>query len=450
MAVTSATSSNILQKRLDSLPLSKYYYKIWFLCTTGGVLDSLDLYLISFALPMIAKDWGLSSEKIGILASAAMWGMLGGSYLWGYLSDRIGRKKSLINTVGIFSIITGLCALAWNSWTLFIGRFAAGIGLGGFVPVSYTIITEIVPAKYRGRIAGAGVMLWPLGGLLGALIAYNLAPVWGWRSLFIVGALPALLIFPLYTLIPESPRFLISRGRVKEAAQVIRELEKKCNVPTAIPAELEIGAEETKAEPMKITELFSKDLLSRTLLASGIWFAFLLAYYGMMLWLPTLFVKYYHIPQAQTLKYMMLLTVLGIFGRAFGMSLVDSWGRKPVMISFAIAASLGILGYCGVKTTTQLITVAAIAAFFYEGMWAAVAPFTAEIFPTRVRSSGIGWSTGVGRISAALSPMAVGFIVDYSLPAVFITLSGLLFVMTVIISVFAFETKGKSLEEIAS
>lgn len=446
----SSASVNVLQKRLDSLPLSGYYYKVWFLCTTAGVLDSMDLYLISFALPMIAKDWGLGSDKIGIIASAAMWGMLLGAYLWGYLSDMFGRRKSLISTVAIFSLVTGLCSLAWNSSTLFIGRFAAGIGLGGFVPVSYAIITELVPAKYRGRFAGAGVMLWPVGGLLGALIAYNLAPVWGWRSLFIIGALPALMIVAFYILIPESPRYLISRGRIREAAQVIRELEKKCQVPSEIPSDSELKVEEAKAEPLKITELFSRSLLPRTLLASGIWFAFLMAYYGMMLWLPTLFVKYYHIPQPLTLKYMMMLTILGILGRAFGMSLVDIWGRKPVMISFAIAASLGILGYCFVGSVTQLLVVASFAAFFYEGMWAAVAPFTAEIFPTRLRASGVGWSTGVGRISAAMAPMAIGFVVDISLNAVFIGLSGLLFVMTVIIAFFAFETKGKTLEEIAA
>ncbi len=117
-----------LQARMDRLPLAGVHWLIWLLTSLGMVLDAMDLYLISYAMPMIAKEWNISSEILGTIASGAMWGMMVGAYVWGILSDRLGRRTTLQWTIGIFSIVTGLCGLAWNPASLFIARFAAFTG----------------------------------------------------------------------------------------------------------------------------------------------------------------------------------------------------------------------------------------------------------------------------------------------------------------------------------
>lgn len=442
-----------LQARMDRLSLSGIHWMIWLLTTLGMVLDSMDLYLISFAMPMIAIEWHLSSSTLGTIASGAMFGMMFGAYFWGIMSDRIGRRNSLQWTIGIFAVVTGLCGVAWNSASLFLGRFTVGFGLGGLIPVDYAVQAEFFPAKYRGRMMALSLVVWPFGGFVGALMAYNLTPIWGWRSLFIAGAVPALLVFVVRFMIPESPRYLINKGRDSEATKTVEWMEKKSKVvPLEVSEIVNIAEVAATDEQHKgsVRDLFSKKYGFRTFLTSTIWFAHCLPYYGILLWLPTLFVKYYHIPQTQTLKYMMMLVGVGIVGRFVAMTVLDSWGRKPLMITFATMAGLGMLGYNFAQGTTQLIIVACFAAFFYEGSWSAIAPYTAELFPTKIRSTGVGFSSAIGRLAAAIAPLVIGFVVDISVPAIFYTFATMLFIEAIIVVYFAFETKLKSLEEISS
>lgn len=446
----SAKYYNPIQERLDKLPLSRAHFLIWLMSTLGWVVDSMDLYMISFALPLIIKEWHLSSATAGILASAAMWGMLIGSWLWGILCDKIGRRASLQSTIGIFSAVSALCALAWNSTTLFIGRLVVGTGLGGLVPVDYALQAEFFPAKYRGRMISASVAFWPLGGLLGALFAFNLVPIWGWRSLFVAGALPAILIFFVRLMLPESPRFLIDRGRNEEAAKVLNWMEQK----SGLAPSTDLNVASMKVEKQKsasISELFSDKSLRFTLfLASGLWLIQSVPYFGMMLWLPTLMVKNFGFAQPQALKVMMLISVVGCIARLFTANLIDSWGRKPVIITFGIGAAIGMFGFSMVQGATQFLAVVVFAIFCYECMWAIISPYTAEIFPTRLRSTGSGFASGMGRIASALSPMYIGFLVDRSVNAVFYTFSALSFLLVVFLAVFMYETKGKALEEISN
>lgn len=441
-----------LQARMDRLPLSGVHWLIWLLTTLGMVLDSMDLYVVSYAMPLIAKEWNLTSETLGTIASGAMWGMVAGAYLWGILSDRIGRRTSLQWTIGIFSVVTGLCGLAWNVLSLFAGRFAVGLGLGGLIPVDYAVQAEFLPPKYRGRMMAFSLVVWPLGGFLGALIAWTLAPLYGWRVLFLAGAVPALLVFIVRFIVPESPRYLIDKGRESEAAQTVEWMEKKCNVVPAARKDSVVTNETAAAEEVPrvpVTEIFAKKYIFRTFLTSCLWFCHCLPYYGILLWLPTLLVKYYNISQAETLKIMMMLVGIGIIGRFVAMTVLDSWGRKPLMITYASLAGIGVIGYNFAHDTTQLLLIASFAAFFYEGSWSSISPYTAELFPTKIRSTGVGFSSGVGRIAAALAPLFIGFLVDTSLAIVFYTLGGLLILEAVIAGVFAFETKAKALEEIS-
>lgn len=447
----SSRIANPLQERLDNIPLSLTHWFIWAMCTIGLIFDSLDLYLISFAMPMILKEWGISMQTAGWVVSASMWGMLIGAYLWGILADRIGRRYSMQGTILIYGLVTGICALVWNTMSLFWGRFIVGVGLGGLIPVDVAVQAEFIPAKYRGRLMAASVVLWPLGGLVGAWVALRLASAYGWRVLFVVGALPALMFFFVRRLVPESARFLQSRGRHQEAFEVVLGLEKKAGINDSkrFTMDTSLNHRDFEEKPVSLTELFRAKYIKRTILTWGIWFAQAFPYYAVGLWLPTLMTKYYGIPQASALKIMMGITVIGIIGRAVGMVFVDSWGRRPVMISFGILAGLSILLYTQVQTANSLLVVASLAAFFYEGIWAAIAPYTAELYPTRMRTTAAGAATAAGRWAAAIGPIFVGYALATSLNILFYIFAGSFFALALLVTTLGMETKKKSLEEIS-
>lgn len=441
---------NKIQERLDNLPLSSLHWWIWGLCTLGLIFDSFDLYLISFAMPMILKEWNISSITAGWLASGAMWGMIIGAYLWGIIGDRIGRKTSLSGTILVYSLITGLSAWAWNTFSLFAARFAVGIGLGGLVPVGSAVEAELLPAKYRGRMMAASIVLWPLGGLLGAVVALSLAK-YGWRTLFVVGALPALIVFITNKIIPESPRFLQSRGKHELAEKYVRYMEKKSGI--AVPdgpiiLDNTVDYKLLEEKPPSLMVLFSKKYIKRTILTWGIWFTQCLPYYALSLWLPTIMTKYYAVPVATSFKIMMGITGIGIIGRFMGMLLVDSWGRKPLMITFGILSGASILMYTQINSVTSLLIVACIAAFFYEGIWAGIAPYTAELYPTSMRTTAIGAATAFGRYAAAMGPVLVGYSVARSLNMLYFIFSASFIILAILVASLGAETAKKSLEEI--
>lgn len=439
-----------IQARLDNLPLSKAHYYIWAVCTIGFILDVMDLFLVSFALPMIIKDWGVSSEVAGLIASGSMWGMVIGAYFWGIMGDRMGRRSTMQATILTYSLITGLCALAWNSVSLFIGRFLVGIGLGGFFPVDYAVLVEFIPAKSRGRLMAYSILAMPLGILLGSLVAYNLGPTWGWRALFVIGALPAFLAYLARRVIPESPRYLVAKGKYEEADKVVRWMEEKSGVQSPATTDVKAAyAIKTTPEEVSITELFKSGYIVRTLYTWLLWLTQSLPYFAMGLWLPTLLIKHYGLPQQEAIRFTSYLTIVAIGGRTLAAVLIESVGRKKVLILFSLCAAIGLALYNGAQDIKQVFAVAVIACFFYEGTWTSIMLYTAELFPTRLRSTGAGSAQAVGRIASAIAPIFVGFMLARSVSAMFYTFAGSFLLMTLLVIFFGIETKGRSLEEIS-
>ncbi|NLI11340.1 MFS transporter [Pelotomaculum propionicicum] len=448
-AVNTGLQADPIQSRLDNFPLSKVHYYIWAICTIGFILDVMDLFLVSFALPMIIKEWKVSSEVAGLIASGSMWGMVIGAYAWGILGDRIGRRGTMQATILTYSLITGLCALSWNSITLFIGRFLVGIGLGGFFPVDYAVLVEFIPAKSRGRLMAYSILTMPIGILLGSLIAYNLGPTWGWRALFVIGALPAFLAFLARRVIPESPRYLVSKGKYEEADKVVRWLEEKSGVQTPATTDIKTYTVKQEAEKVNILELFTSGYVVRTLFTWLLWLTQSLPYFAMGTMLPTLLIKHYGLPQQEAIKFVSYLTIVAIGGRALAAFLIESVGRKKVLILFSLLAAIGLAMYNGAETVRQIFIVAVIACFFYEGTWTSVMLYTAELFPTRLRSTGAGSAQAVGRIASGISPIFVGFMMARSVSTIFYAFAGCFLLMTILVIFFGIETKGRPLEEIS-
>ena len=177
-----------LLQRLENLPVGNFHYKLLIVTGLGWLFDSMDTGLISFVLPMLAKDWNLAPEQVGLIGSIGLFGMAIGAVMAGSLADKFGRKNIFAATVILYSISTGLCAIAWSYESLLVFRFLVGFGLGGELPVAATLVSEFAPAHLRGRFIVLLESFWGLGWLVAALLSYFFIPHFGWKSAFILGA----------------------------------------------------------------------------------------------------------------------------------------------------------------------------------------------------------------------------------------------------------------------
>src|SRR5262245_30878527 len=213
--------------RLERLPFSRWHRNLFILCFVGVMFDAADFALFGMALPPVAREFGLNPAQAGLLATVGLVGAFLGALFWGTISDYIGRRTSFASTIGIFSLFTGLVGASWNVLSLSIFRFLSNFGLGGEVPVAVALTSEFAPGRIRGRMSGGMAVGFPTGLALAALVAYFVMPVWGWRAVFVVGVVPAVLLFFVRLVMPESVRYLISRGRIAEAEATVAEIERK-------------------------------------------------------------------------------------------------------------------------------------------------------------------------------------------------------------------------------
>jgi putative MFS transporter len=189
-----ADKSAELLTRLDRLPFSKWHRNFFIVCFLGIMFDAADFALFGAALPPIAREFGLGPAQAGFLATIGLIGAFVGALFWGTISDYIGRRTAFQSTIGIFAIFTGLVAASWNILSLSVFRFMSNFGLGGEVPVTSTLASEFSPGRLRGRMTGGVMAAFPLGLALAAVLSLLIIPNFGWRTLFIVGVIPAILL----------------------------------------------------------------------------------------------------------------------------------------------------------------------------------------------------------------------------------------------------------------
>jgi MFS family permease len=216
MAVDQQKSAELVA-RLERLPFSRWHRNFFVLAFFGIMFDAMDFALFGAALPPISREFGLGPAQSGLLATVGLIGAFLGALFWGTFSDYIGRRTAFQATVGIFALFTGLMAATWNVGSLIVFRFLSNFGLGGEVPVTTTLASEFSPGRIRGALTGNILAAFPVGLIVAALVSLLIIPTLGWRALFIVGVVPAVLLFFARWYMPESVRYLLSKGRVAEA-----------------------------------------------------------------------------------------------------------------------------------------------------------------------------------------------------------------------------------------
>lgn len=438
----------MILERLETLPVGSFHYKLLVVTGLGWLFDSMDTGLISFVLPVLAKEWGLSPEQVGWIGSVGLIGMALGAVLAGTIADKFGRKNVFAATVVLYSVSTGLCALAWSYESLLTFRFLVGFGLGGELPVAATLMSEYAPTHLRGRFIVLLESFWGLGWLVAALISYFVIPAFGWHIAFIIGALPAVYVFLIRLHMPESIRYLLSKGRVDEAREIILSLEKKLGVPSK-PFDKEFVEESTPIFKLNVWTLWTKAFRVRTLMLWIAWFGIVFSYYGIFMWLPSIvFAQGFEV--VKTFEYVLIMTLAQLPGYFAAAWLVDIIGRRYTLSSFLLMSGVCAYFFGSAATANGILTWGAAMSFFNLGAWGVIYTYTPELYPTAIRALGSGWAAGFGRIGGMLAPMLVGVLLagGAQMSFIFLMFASVFVIISGVVLSLGIESKKKSLEEI--
>ena len=438
-----------LVARLDRLPFSKWHKNLFVLCFLGVMFDACDFALFGMALPPVAREFGLNQAQAGLLATVGLVGAFLGALFWGTISDYIGRRTSFAATIGIFSLFTGLVAASWNVLSLSVFRFLSNFGLGGEVPVALTLASEYSPSRIRGRMAGSMMAAFPLGLALAALLALFIIPEYGWRAVFIIGVFPAVLLFFVRLILPESVRYLISRGRVAEAESTVAEIERKAAEGQALPPPQPVAAAGYEERGVTVFELLTPERRKRTILLWIVSFCFLWSSNGIIFMLPTVLVQR-GFQLRQIFIFLLVQALTAFVGYTACGFLIDKYGRRPVLFLYYFVGAFFHLWFAEATGIWIYFAIAAVG-WVNPGVYGSNGIYVSELYPTHLRATAVGWFFGIGRIGSFLAPTVVGFMLYWSAGAYVLHTFALTFLIAAIALWFVgIETKGKALEQITA
>ncbi|MGB7833033.1 MAG: MFS transporter [Xanthobacteraceae bacterium] len=448
-----ARKSAELVGRLERLPFSRWHRNFFILAFLGIMFDAADFALFGAALPPIAREFGLGPAQAGGLATIGLVGAFAGALFWGTVSDYIGRRASFLATVSIFALFTGLVAASWNVLALATFRFLSNFGLGGEVPVTLTLASEFSPGRIRGRMTGTMMAAFPVGLVVAAALSLAIVPNLGWRALFVVGVVPAVLLFFVRRYMPESVRYQLSRGEVDEAQRTVEEIERQAlgsGKSAPMQAIAPAGATaDTAKRGVTVFALFEDGRARRTILLWIVSFCFLWSSNGILFMLPTILTQR-GFALTQAISFQLVQSLAAVVGYAACGFLIDWYGRRPVLFLYYF---IGAFFHLWFAQATGLWMYAAIAAVGWvnPGVFGATGIYVSELHPTYLRATAVGWFFGVGRIGSFLAPLIVGVMLQYGLGAYVLHTFALTFLIAAIaVWLVGVETKGLVLEQIAA
>ena len=432
--------------RLDSLPFGREHRKLLVGSGVGWALDAMDVGLISYVMAALVAEWSLSNTQASWLGSIGFVGMMIGASVGGLLADKWGRRNVFALTLLTYGIATGAAAFSVGLVMLLILRFIVGVGLGAELPVASTLVSEFAPRKNRGRIVVALESFWAVGWIMSALLGYFLVPKeWGgwpgWRWALLVGIVPAVYALVVRHGLPESVRFLESRGRLAEAERSVRLFEKGSSRDSTVPfdeavaltptsvakgdasADASAGSAPEGSGSDKATggesSIFSAHMRGRTTALWVVWFFVNLAYYGAFTWMPTLLYLQGH-SLVKSFEFTLMMTLAQLPGYAAAAWLIEKWGRRLTLSVFLCGSAVSAILFGLQSGATGIIITGLLLSFFNLGAWGALYAIGPEIYPTAMRGTGTGAAAAVGRVAGVVAPLIVPIILEWgSTPLVF-------------------------------
>jgi MFS transporter, putative metabolite:H+ symporter len=437
--------------RIERLPLSSWHVKARVLIGTATFFDAFDALTIAQVTPVLKSLWHLNGPEIGLLISTGYLGQLVGALLIGYCAERWGRLPALVGAITIMAVMSLMCGFAWNYQSLLVFRTIQGLGLGGQVPIAAVYISEIAKADKRGRFVILYECIFTFGLLLSGLIGSFVVPRFGWHVMFFIGALPIIVAMLIPALLPESPRWLASRGKLESARSAMRRIESEIeqSTGTALPTPTDNVPADVKRPSWR--DVLGGIYLRRSLVVWVIWFATFLITYGLGTWLPTLYRTVFHLPLGTALRYGTIGSLMQLCGGLTSGFVIDRIGRRNLFMIgfFGSGFALLVLWTIGMGSVLQFVICSAVAYYFAGLCVLGVYLYTPEIYPTRARAFGTSLGTACLRLAAVVGPIIVGFFVASGIDTVFLVFGSGALIAGVVVLLFAVETSNRPLEEIS-
>lgn len=401
---------NDIRTLIDSRPISGLQYSVIALCFLMNILDGMDVLVISYAAQALATEWAISPEALGIVFSAGLFGMTAGALLLAPIADYLGRRTLILLCLVIMAAGVLLTAHAQNITQLTALRFASGLGIGAMLASAATMTAEYAPDRRKNFLVSTVLAGYPVGATLSGVVAASVIPEFGWRAMFTVAGLATALAFPVvYFLLPESLNFLVKVRRTNALEKTNRILRSMGSAEFSV-----LPPAAAPAAHSKVSSLFTAGKSAPTL---WLWLAFFMSFatlYFLLSWIPLL-------AATTGLSQSLAIYAGAVFnlGAFFGI-LLQGYSSELLGLRRAIGvflvASAGLMTVFGyISGSAAVLVLFGLIGFALQGGFTGLYSVAARLYPTEVRTMGVGWAIGVGRTGAIVGPAAGGLLIGIGL-----------------------------------
>jgi putative MFS transporter len=444
-----------IAERIERLPLGRFHRRFIALVSLGNFFDLYDIFIVAYIGAALQQSGFLTLRQFTFFVAAGFLGMFVGTVVFGMGSDRMGRRSAFILLLLIYSVFTFADAFAPTAGWLIALRFFAGVGIGAEIVVIDTYVTEVVPGRARGRYVAitqvAGFCAVPVAAVLSRVLVPTRFWMSGWRWVMVIGASGALLTWWFRRRLPESPRWLESRGRVVEADAIMAGLERESFSKEAeriYTKDTESAEGTERKESASFWELWRAPYVSRTVMLVVFQALQTIGFYGFANWAPTFLLKR-GVSLLHSLEYTLLIALVSPLGPLLAAFTSDKMERKWTIVVLALlVAGLG-LGFGNSIAPAAVVGFGALLTLANYWFSAAFHAYQAELFPTRLRATGVGFTYSWSRLSAAFTSILIGAVLVHGVPAVFALLAVAMILVAVVVGAMGPRTNGLVLEEIA-
>jgi MFS family permease len=409
-----------LLHRLDAVAWNRVHTAITVALGIGWLLDAFEVTIVNNVISVFKDLWHLSNLQASWILSIWFVGIMTGAYEFGYLADRYGRKRLFLLTLLLYGSFTLLTAFAWDYTSLMALRFVTAIGVGAEYAAINAAISEFIPARHRGKTNATVMNFWSVGAIFAALVTLllinRLPPELGWRAAFGFGAFVAVAAALARRFIPESPRWLLARGDTQGASAVVDDIEHGRFARSPAPASPEVALDSATRRSFWFQ---SRTLLrqhpGRLALGCALDFSEAAGYYGLFAFLALFILPSVHVASTFVPWFYLIGNIGAFAGGIIVAALLDSMGRKATVSASYVLAALGVLLLAAATATHDwrwVLAAFTLANLFATGSWISAYPTFSEIFPTHLRSTGIGISVAVGRVGAFIAPLLLTYIAN--------------------------------------
>ncbi|WP_227611018.1 MULTISPECIES: MFS transporter [unclassified Acinetobacter] len=407
-----------VNQMIDESKLTPFHWRVIILSTLIIIFDGYDLVIYGVALPLLMKEWAIDPVTAGFIGSVALFGMMFGALIFGTMADKlehlnISRKKVIAVCIILFSLCTVLCGLSKTTTQFAIFRFLAGVGIGGVMPNVIALVSEYAPKKFKSFFVTLMFSGYAIGGMVAAALGSVLVPVYGWKIMFMIAGIPLIILLPLMKLLPDSIDYLVRKKKDEAVRYILSRL-----VPSYQnqPDHVFVlnASNQTQAEaPVKM--IFKEQRAFSTVMFWCSIFMTLIMVYALGNWLPKLMIEAgYNL--SKSLVFLFSLNVGGMIGSILGGYLGDRYNVKYVTMALLLlgAVSLSLLSFQFDSVVLYFLIACAGAASI--GTQIMLLAYMARFYAPNVRSTGIGWGLGMGRVGAILGPILTGWLLSLHLP----------------------------------